>query len=93
MSIATAMIALLWVLARPYDHVLSINTCNVEDDTLLMLIVDDAPGVARIRVAALQGPVLRDITKLLEPTKFGAFVAGPVEAGTWRNGLHGRPSP
>jgi len=65
----------------------------VEDDTLLMLIVDDAPGVARIRVAALQGPVLRSIAKLFEPTKFGAFVAGPVEAGTWRNGFHGRPPP
>ena len=24
---------------------------------------------------------------------FGAFVAGPVEAGTWRNGFHGRPPP
>ena len=55
MSIATAMIALLW----EFTYCLSIRAIDVQDDNLL----------------------------------FGAFFAGPVEAGTWRNGFHGRPPP
>jgi hypothetical protein len=65
----------------------------VQDDALLLLIVDDAPGVASIRVAAFQQSVLRGIAKLFEATNFGAFIITPIGARMWRNGHHRRPPP
>jgi hypothetical protein len=85
MSMATAMIVLL-VDRCSRGHTITYCLCDVQNDALLMLIVDDAPGVARIRVAALQQPVFGSIAKLFKPTNFGSFVVSPVRAGKWNSG-------
>jgi hypothetical protein len=57
-----------------------------------MPVVDYAPRIACIGVAALQGPVFGSIADLFQPANFGPFVVSPVRAGKWNNGhLGSRP--
>src|SRR5262249_60819857 len=52
---------------------------------LLMPVVDYAPRIACIGVAALQGPIFGSIADLFQPANFGPFVVSPVRAGKWNN--------
>jgi hypothetical protein len=52
----------------------------MDNDPLVPLVIHDAPGVARIGVAALQNPVVGSLTELLQSTDFGAFIGSPVMA-------------
>src|SRR5262245_4267836 len=51
-----------------------------------MPVVDYAPRIACIGVAALQGPVFGSIADVFQPANFGSFVVSPVCAGKWNNG-------
>jgi hypothetical protein len=73
------------LLARPYHDVLPVNTRDVQDDGLMMLVVNDTPRIAHVRVTALQGPGFGGMANLFQPTNFSAFVVSPIRAGTWRN--------
>jgi hypothetical protein len=67
--------------AWPDHHVCPVNAGNVQNDPVVFLVVDDAPRVSGIRVAAFEGPVLGRITDPFQTTDFRAFAAGPVMSG------------
>jgi hypothetical protein len=57
----------------------------MKDNGLMRLVVNNAPRIARVRVAALQGPALGGMASIFQPTNFSAFVVSPIRARKWRN--------
>src|SRR5262245_42623726 len=43
------------LLARPYDDVTLLNARDMQHDAVLALVIHNAPGIAGVGVAALQG--------------------------------------
>jgi hypothetical protein len=79
---ATVMMGLVsecWSRGQTITYCLSIRAiCKI---MLLIMIVDDAPGIARISVAAFQQSILGGIADFFERTDLGSFGVSPVGAG------------
>ena len=53
--------------ARPYYDEPALDALDVRDDPVMLMVVDDAPGVACVRVIAVQAPVVSEHTASRRP--------------------------
>ena len=58
---------------RRYNDIATINPRDVQNDPVLLLIIDHAPRIACVGVAALQFPMLSVSAHLFKPPDFGAL--------------------
>ena len=66
---------------RPYHNVPALDARDVQDDPVMLMVVDDAPGVACVRVIAVQAPVVSLRAHRFETANFRALVLRPILAG------------
>ena len=62
-------------------HVPALDARDVQDDPVMLMVVDDAPGVACVRVIAVQAPVVSLRAHRFETANFRALVLRPILAG------------
>jgi hypothetical protein len=71
-----------------YNDVSPIDTGDVQDDPVLVLIVDYAPRITRIRVAALHFAMCSISAHLFEAPDLRPFLISPVVAVPWWQSIH-----
>ena len=73
---------------RPRDNIAPIDPCNVQNDPVLVMIIDNAPWVTYIGEAAFQFPVLGVAAKCFKPSDVRAFVLSPIRSGRRGQSCH-----
>src|SRR5437764_904672 len=75
---------LLRIFQRPNDNVATINTSNVKHDPVPLFVVDDAPRVSLVSVAAFNLKMLVITACVADSSEFGLLALGPILRTTWR---------
>jgi hypothetical protein len=73
---------------RGNNNISTINSGDVQNDPVRLLIVDDAPRVARVGVAALQLPMRSVLADFFKAPDLRPLFVSPVLAVPWRQLIH-----